>query len=318
MNITTLIPAYKTKYIPELLASLRYQTRPSQRILISDDSPQGAFREVLMSERMKPLTQGLNIDIIEGPRTGAYENVKHLIRQWNGSSELVHLLFDDDVAYPEFYERHLTVHASAPVSCSISRRWTANEAGQPLTGQPAPPGVQREGQRLVTLDNAVVVMSTVAECKNWFGEFSNCVMRADTCDLLFTPQLGGVSYAGLWDLGYFVAASKRAPIGYIQDHLGYFRTGGTGNSSNFFGPFMKGAVLGYAALALGCKRDGTLSPEQASRTFKIIEGALSARYTSQEDMLPFCEILPLMVTAEPGAEEAFVAAWTVFQTNNGF
>ena len=37
MNITTLIPAYKTKYIPELLTSLRYQTRPTQRILISDD-----------------------------------------------------------------------------------------------------------------------------------------------------------------------------------------------------------------------------------------------------------------------------------------
>ena len=318
MNITTLIPAYKTKYIGELLTSLRYQTRPSQRILISDDSPNGAFREVLFSEQMKPLAAGLNIDVIEGPRTGAYENVKHLIQQWNGSSELVHLMLDDDVCYPDFYERHLTVHASAKLSCSISRRWTANEAGQPLVGQPAPLGVSRDGQRLVTLDNGVVVMTTVAECKNWFGEFSNCLMRAETCDLLFKPQLGGVSYAGLWDLGYFVAASMQAPIGYIQDHLGYFRTGGTGNSSNFFGPFMKGAVLGYAALALGCKRAGTLSPEQAHGAFKIIAGALNTRYISQDDMQPFCKILPEMVNAEPGAEERFVAAWTVFQQANGF
>lgn len=318
MNITTLIPAYKTKYVGELLASLRYQTRPSQRILISDDSPNGAFREVLMSERMRPLTQGLPIEIIDGPRSGAYENVKHLIKAWDGSSALVHLLFDDDVCYPEFYERHLTVHASAAVSCSISRRWTASEVGQPLTGQPAPLGVNRDGQRLVTLDNGVVVMSTVAECKNWFGEFSNCVMRADTCDLLCTPQLGGVSYAGLWDLGYFVAASMRAPIGYIQDHLGFFRTGGTGNSANFFGPFMKGAILGYAALALGCKRAGTLSPEQAHAAFQIIAGALNARYISQEDMQPFCKILPEMVNAEAGAEERFIEAWTVFQKANGF
>jgi hypothetical protein len=318
MNITTLIPAYKPKYIPELLSSLRYQTRPSQRILISDDSPNGAFREVLFSERMKPLTAGLNIELIEGPRTGAYENIKHLLQQWNNSSELVHLHLDDDVCYPDFYERHLIVHASAPVSCSISRRWTASESGQPLTGQPAPLGVNRDGQRLVTLDNNVVVMSTVAECKNWFGEFSNCVMRADTCKLLLSPTLGGVSYAGLWDLGYFVAASQQAPIGYIQDHLGYFRTGSTGNSSNFFGPFMKGAVLGYAALALGCKRAGTLSPEQAHAAFKIIAGALNTRYISQEDMQPFCKILPEMVNAEPGAEERFVAAWTVFQQANGF
>ena len=318
MNITTLIPAYKTKYIPELLSSLRYQTRPSQRILISDDSPNGVFREALLSAPMQPLITGLNIEIIEGPRNGAYENVKHLIRQWNGSSELVHMLLDDDVCYPEFYERHLLVHASAKVSCSISRRWTASETGQPLSGQPAPIGVSRDGQRLLTLDNGVVVMSTVAECKNWFGEFSNCVMRADTCELLFSPTLGGVSYAGLWDLGYFVAASQRAPIGYIQDHLGYFRTGGTGNSSNFFGPFMKGAVLGYAALALGCKRAGMMTAEQAGSAFSIIAGALNARYASQADMQPFCKILPAMVAAEPDAEERFMAAWAVFQRANGF
>jgi hypothetical protein len=318
MKITTLVPAYKTKYIPELLCSLRYQTRQPHRIVFSDDSPQGAFRERLLSDALKPLTTGLNIEVIEGPRSGAYENIKHLIRHWAGSSELVHMHLDDDVCYPDFYERHLVVHASAKVSCSISRRWTASETGQPLTGQPAPAAVNQENQRLLTLDNAVVVMSTVAVSKNWFGEFSNCVMRADTCDLLLNPSLGGVSYAGLWDLGYFVAASERAPIGYIQDHLGYFRTGGTGNSSNFFGPFMKGAFVGYAALALGAKRHGMLAADKATLAFRHIGLALNAHYAAQADMQPFCELLPLMGTEAPGAEAGFLDAWGVFQRANGF
>ena len=318
MNITTLIPAYKPKYIVELLSSLRYQTYPSQRILISDDSPRGEFRQELYSERIRPLLTGLNIEFVEGPRNGAYENFVHLVRLWDGSSDLVHLMLDDDVAYPEFYESHMVAHASANLSCSISRRWTANELGWPLTGQPVPAGVKQNSSRILSLDSDVVFMTTVPECKNWFGEFSNTVMRAETCDILLKPELGGVSYAGLWDLGYFLAASMRAPIGYIQDYLGYFRTGGTGNSSNLFGSFWKAAVLGYVALALGAQRVGKLSREQVLACYGIIGPVLNQRYAQQEDMRVFCKLLPEMAASTPRAEDLFLEALTVFHQKNGF
>lgn len=61
MNITTLIPAYKPKYLVELMSSLRNQTRPSQRIIISDDSPNGEFRQAISSEQIRPLLAGLTI-----------------------------------------------------------------------------------------------------------------------------------------------------------------------------------------------------------------------------------------------------------------
>jgi hypothetical protein len=318
MNITTLIPAYKTKYIVELLNSLRYQTQPSQRILISDDSPNGEFRQELNSERIKPLLAGLNIDVIEGPRKGAYENFKHLLRLWNNGSDLVHMMLDDDVAYPEFYERHLVAHASADLSCTISRRWTSAENGWPLAGQPVPGAVANNPSRILSLDADVVFMTTVPECKNWFGEFSNTVMRADTCALLLKPEMGGVSYAGLWDLGYFLAASMLAPIGYIQDHLGYFRTGGTGNSSSLLGPFMKGAVLGYVALGLGGQRVGKLSREQVLKCYGIIASVLNRHYGQEEDMQIFCKILPEMTMSALNSEDQFMEAWAIFRHNNGF
>ena len=62
------------------------------------------------------------------------------------------------------------------------------------------------------LSGDVAFLTTVAETKNWFGEFSNVVFRADSHAVLLAPALGGVSFAGLWDLGGFLAASVRAPI----------------------------------------------------------------------------------------------------------
>jgi hypothetical protein len=318
MIIATLIPAYKPKYLVELISSLRYQTRPTPRIIISDDSPNGDFRHELYSERFRPLLEGLNIEFVEGPRNGAYENFKHLLRVWGGSSDLVHLMLDDDVVYPEFYERHLVAHASGDFSCSISPRWNANEEGILLSGQSPPAAVTANASRILSLDADVVFMTTVAECKNWFGEFSNTVMRADTCELLLKPELSGISYAGLWDLGYFLAASLRSPIAYLQDHLGYFRTGGTGNSSKTFGPFMKAAMLAYSALAMGGQRVGKLSHAQALKCHSVIASVVNQYYSQQDDMRIFCKLLPELALAEPGTEASFLKALTAFHEKNGF
>jgi hypothetical protein len=317
--ITTLIPAYKPQYLPELLNCLRLQTRPSRQIIFSDDSPNGEFRAALFSDAMAPLRAGLDIECHEGPRHGGgYANMLHLLKIWAERSDLFHLMLDDDVVYPEFYERHLIAHASAKLSCSISRRWTANEQGLPLAGQPVPPAVAVHANRIVTLDDGLVFMTTAIECKNWFGEFSNAVFRAATAPALMKPAFGGVSYAGLWDLGAFMAASLRAPIGYLQDHLGFFRTSPAGNSSKFFGPYMKGAHLGYAALVLGGQRIGKYTPAQARGAFALLAQAMAQRYGSQDDMQPFIALLPQMAAGNELAEASFIEIWHAFLKRHDF
>lgn len=321
MDIVTLVPAFKPQYLPELLNSLRLQTRPTRQIIFSDDSPQGEYRAALFSEALAPLRQGLDIECIEGPRRGGYPNIVRLVEVWAQRSPLVHLLLDDDVIYPEFYARHVAAHEASTFSVSISRRWSASETGQPLSGQPVPPAVDRQPHRLLSLDSGVVFMTTAAECRNWFGEFSNAVFRAQTMPILSKPSFEGVSYAGLWDLGAFMAASLMAPVGYLQDHLGYFRTGGQGNSGKFFGPYMKAAHLGYAALGLGGRRLGLYTEAQAQRCFGTIAGALSSRYASQPDMLPFVPLLAAMALGgQPGAaaEAAFVSHWHAYLAGHDF
>lgn len=103
MQITTLIPAYKTKYLAELLTGLLTQTRPSERVIVSDDSPDGSFGALLRDGPLARFASRLPLEIHAGPRAGAYENFKHLVKLWGGQTELVHIHLDDDVIYPDFY-----------------------------------------------------------------------------------------------------------------------------------------------------------------------------------------------------------------------
>jgi hypothetical protein len=322
MDVTTLIPAYKTKYLVDLLTGLRVQTLPVQRIIISDDSPGGEFSAALMSAEMARYRGGLPIEVYSGPRAGAYQNFQHLVKLWGGSSEFVHLLLDDDVLYPDFFERHSAAHAEGDFSCSISARWTSNERGQPIEGMPIPDSVWGDPRRLVPMDAAAMFTSTVPQCQNWLGEFSNCIFRRENAALLLNPQFAGVSYAGLWDLGFFLAASLAAPVAYIQERLGAFRAGG-GNSADLQGKHMKAAHLGYVALALGANRLGQLQLDQVRKCYLGIAAALAERYEHQDDMQPFIPLLRLMsrpptLSEELAqqAEQVFILRWQEFLSHH--
>ncbi|QPF73770.1 glycosyltransferase [Roseateles sp. DAIF2] len=312
MQITTLIPAYKTKYMAELLTGLRTQSRLCDRIIVSDDSPNGEFGELLASPAMARLRGRLPIELVRGPRAGAYENFKHLIRLWGGSTELGHLLLDDDILYPDFFDRHLEAHARGRFGASISARWNANEQGQPIEGMPIPPGVWRAEQRMLALDASAMFASTVPLCQNWFGEFSNCLFRREHAELLFTHEFAGVSYAGLWDLGFFLDVSLREPVAYLQERLGAFRTGGEGHSAQFFGKHMKAAHLGYAALARGAHKLGRLDEAAARQCYQGIALALQQRYAEQPDMVPFAGLLARLAGGDAEAGPLFEAAWGDF------
>ena len=318
MRICTLIPAYKIKYIEPLLLGLQSQTVKPYRIIFSDDSPGGMFAERLLSDELEPLRAGLAIEVISGPRNGAFENFKHLVNVWGRESELFHIFLDDDVIFPDFYERHLVAHLSGDFSCSISRRWESNEAGQPLRGQPVPTAVANSVSRFLSLNADVVFMSTVVECKNWFGEFSNVVFRSDCSEIVLNPVIAGVSYAGLWDLGAFLAASLLRPICHIQDHLGYFRRGPDQNSAQTYSSIMKAAMLAYVALAIGGRRIGKISDEQVTNCSWTILNVLNHWYSTQDDMVNFRTVLPKLALDVKSAEDEFLICWQQFLAKNGY
>jgi len=312
MKIATLVPAYKPKYLIELLTSLRHQTVKPDRVIFSDDSPDQAFVATLNSEPLKSMIADLNVSVVPGPRSGAYNNFLHLMKVWNGETELFHLLLDDDIIYPPFYERHLHAHASGRISCSVSRRWTATETGVPLRDLPVPAIINNNSNRILALDPGVLFATTAAISSNWLGEYSNVVLRADMADIVSDPRIESIAYTGLEDLGAFLAASLRAPVAYINDHLGYFRTSAQQNSADPMGRPMKLAHLAYLALAIAGRRIGQITQTQYESCVAGLCPVIPVRYGNEADMAPFCALMPELAKASPAAEAKFLEAWRAF------
>jgi len=313
MKFTTLVPAYKPKYLVELLTALRHQTVKPARVIFSDDSPNGAFLAALGSDPIRSAISDLNVDVVPGPRSGGYNNFRHLLQLYRRSSpaptELFHLLLDDDIPYPGFYERHLHAHSSATLQCVVSRRWTATESGQPIRDLPVPPAIAELGQTLVALQARVLFGQTVGQSANWLGEFSNTTFRASMAAELDDPSFGAISFAGLEDLGAFLKASLHGPIGYINQHLGYFRTSADQHSARPMGRPMKLAFLAYIALAIASRDLGMLTAAQCAGVLGKVCPIIQHYYGAQADVADLCAVLPRLAVGAVGAEAEFLARW---------
>lgn len=312
MKITTVIPAYKPKYLHELLTALRHQTVRPERIIFSDDSPNQAFRAALQSDPVRSATADLNIEVIEGPHAGAFANCRHLLQAWSGRTPLVHFLLDDDIIYPEFYERHLAVHATGTVDCSVSRRWTSIEPGLPVGRLPVPELISRHQQRALTIGADFLFPTTLPPCNNWLGELSHAVFNHEISGLLDQPRLADISFEGLGDIGFFLSASLRKPIGFLTEALGFFRLNPAQITQQSSSHDFKAGHLAWIALGLAAQRLNKLQPEQASQCFRTMGTVVMHRFSGTADMAPFCELIPALVRGEAGAGERFLGLWQEF------
>ncbi len=310
MKITTLIPAYKEKYLYELLAALIQQTVPPDRVIFSDDSSNQIFMELLSAEPLKSLVAHLNVEVIAGPRKGAYANVCHIIRNFSRDTELVHVLCDDDIIYPQFYERHLHAHNHGVFSSTISGRWTANEVGQPLKkGLSVPDFIKYHPNRNISIDSNIIFSSTVGQSRNWLGEVSNTVYRAEFAEKMLTCELNGISYSGLEDLGSFLEGTLALPLCYINEQLGFMRQNSGQNSTQHFGPPLKLAFLAYIALAIAGKRIDKLTEQMVSDTISIVGSNILWHYRNEIDMAEYCKLMPSLIAGSEGAEDQFLNVW---------
>lgn len=311
MKLTTLIPAYKHKYLVELLTALRFQTVKPDRIIFSDDSPGLVFTQMLGSEPLKSAVADLPIEVVEGPHTGGWSNFLHLLKVWNGGSEFFHFLLDDDQIYPNFYERHFAAHATVDTLCSVSRRWTAQENGQPMRDLPVPTVVATHPHRLLSLTPDVLFSTTAAVSSNWLGEYSNAVFRREFADAVARTRLDGISYIGLEDLGAFLEASLHKPLGYLNEHLGYFRINADQHSAQPMGRAMKMAHLAYLALAIAGERVGHMSADATQRALATLSPLVAQRYGQEADMAEFSALMPALAEGGTAAREQFLAMWAV-------
>lgn len=313
MKVCTLIPAFKPKYLPELLTALCTQTVKPARVIFSDDSPGGVYRTALNAEPMQKMLSQLNVDVVEGPRAGRLANMRNLLDVWGGSTERAHFLFDDDIIYPTFYQRHLGVHQAASIACSISKCWSATESGQPIGALSEPAQIVWDKNRIAMLGASSVFASVVPTVNNWFGELSNAVFDHSLHGIIHDLRLGGNLYVGLEDVGSFLRASLDKPLCFLNEPLGYFRTNPYQNSADVYCKEVKTAFFAWFGIALGGRQLGLLTQAQVLESFRFnTSGSLYARYLKEADMAPFCELVPRMIAGESAAEDLFLDAWNAY------
>ncbi|MET0519960.1 MAG: glycosyltransferase family 2 protein, partial [Burkholderiaceae bacterium] len=106
--------------------------------------------------------------------------------------------------------------------------------------------------------------------------------------------------------------SLLGPIGYINEHLGYFRTSAEQHSANPMGRPLKLAHLAYVALTLAGRRLGQLPAEQAGANLASLCGIIVQRYGREADTAQICATLPALAAGEPAGEAGFLAQWQVY------
>ncbi len=186
------------------------------------------------------------------------------------------------------------------------------ESGLPIRDLPVPAVVDAHGNRMLSLDAKLLFSTTAAVSTNWLGEFSNAVFAADLADMVRDARMDSISYAGLEDLGSFLNASLSAPIGYINDHLGYFRTSTQHNSADIMGRPWKLAHLAYITLAIAGRRLGKVSVEQAATCISALCPIIEKRYMHEADMADLCAVMPSLALGTPDAEKEFLSRWDAF------
>jgi hypothetical protein len=311
VEVTTLIPAFKPQFLPQLVNALKHQSQRPARVIVSDDSPEQVFVASLEGIAGTPLARELNLSVIAGPRRGGLHNVRHLLDVWAGQTELFHILCDDDLIYPDFYRWHIAAQG-AGFQCTVSRRWSTDEAGQPLSMLNEPSEVRGSAQALLGVPAQQLFPAVVANANNWLGEVSNVVMHRDLADLYRDLSLEGIAYNGLEDIGTFLRASTRQPIGLITHFLGMFRQHAGQNTANPLRRQIKLGHMAWIALALAGERAGYLTHEQTQQCIARVAQPTLIKYGAEPDMRELCAATLQLTQNAAGAVESFLTCWARF------
>lgn len=214
--VSIVIPAYNERHFAEAFASARAQTFADLEILVCDDSPGAAIRQVVEGARDARVRYERNAE-----RRGFAGNFTHGFRTARG--RLLKFLNDDDRLAPRCVEILAAVLEANPAArLATSRRRIVDEAGQPMPDEAATLPVSRVSALMRGIDLGDF---TLVNSINVIGEPTTAMFRrADLAlegDSLF--RWGGRDYHCLADLGVWLRLMARGLVFYAASPLSDFR-----------------------------------------------------------------------------------------------
>ena len=285
--IVTLIPAYKTEYLGDLFSGLISQKMKDFKVILSDDSPDGEVTEKIRKGFYGNISEKINLLVVRGPCQGAHKNTQYLIRGWGKIAPFIHIHLDDDIIYPDFYRAHLQLNSLEKFSATASLRWVTDINGQPDQEFPLPEFLYKNNNHITKLTSIELFNSTIPNCTNWIGEFSNMIFNSNIANLYLDLKIADFSYYGLNDIGLILDGSRLAPVGIIRDHLSGFRRHPKQSTAQINSHGIKCGHLAWCALAFASLKEGRISSEIAIQSIKIALNRTKRLYHADKSIQKF-------------------------------
>jgi hypothetical protein len=322
MRIATLIPAFRLNYfVSAFMSAVRQSVKPDL-IIVSDDTPNGEIANFIKSNDWigKLKRQHIQLKVVTGPRkNSSYHNVINLCEVWNNQSDFFHFLFDDDYIFPFFYESHYRLLKENDLMVTVSRRWEGDTHGNVIGGYDIPIFIQNMQYKHMILDPKSLFQSVVPQCDNWLGEFSNSVFHKTSMDALTTAELGGYPCYGLQDTVIFLFLGTRHKLGFINEHLGFFRSHNNQQTGDLNNPEFLAAHLAWIPIAIGSEKLGFISKHDKNKVIEKIRNLVISKYQGSDPNDDVYGLLRQFLNhenkKEPFTEISFLKSWGHFVKN---
>lgn len=319
MRVATLIPAYRLKYFVNALNSALNQTVRPDLIIVSDDTPNAEIAELLDTQNVVKMlsAQDIKLEVIMGPRKKkAYWNWKCLLEAWNSQTDTAHFLFDDDCIFPTFYENHLRIIENNELMASVSRRWRGDKTGTIVGAFNIPDFIKNIDAKQMLIDPKSLFQSVVPQSSNWLGEFSNTLFHKTSLKELRTEDLDGLSFYGLGDIGFFLQIGQQGKLGFINEHLGFFRVHDNQNTGNVDKLDYLAANLAWIPIAVSSEKLGFINQIEKNVAITQILNLIFEIYKSSKycDMIDrhFNKMINPESRSKYFSEEDFLNCWKRF------
>ena len=307
MLFTTLIPVYKSQFLPDIVACLNAQNLQSFTVIFSDDSPTKDLAEV-MHDLQTHEKISFPYKIVQGRNIGPVTNCYDLLDYCDHSTPYIHFLFDDDLIFPDFYQSHADAYQQTQAQACISSRIIVSEDKQPYAAPSLPPFLTASNERVSLLKIADVAHSILPSCNNWLGEMSSATFNGQVMRQTLKGALQNIPYYGLNDLGVFLEILAQHPVAYIYNNLGAFRRNRSQTSQDRHSKVFQSTIISWASLILDAHSKSWLSDAQTQQGLKKAKEMIQATIQANHGYEELASSLASFDQPEI-AKQLFNAAW---------
>lgn len=249
-KVSIIIPSYKAEHFEQCLRSAIGQTYPHTEILVSDNCPTEAIRDICA--RFPDVIYQRNSVIRE-------ENV--LSALFSAKGEYIKPLFDDDLLHPFCVERMVAAIERPDVELVFSASQVVDARNQRVE-------IRRPFEASGSMTGRDLQRSMTLGMRNFVGEFTSILFRRRTLWAIGYQKLFSVGAhdctRGLADVAAYFNLTARGSAFYVDEELSYFRRDATlqSNSNPTANPFFGHCFSDYIDLLPAAHAMGVVSDEE--------------------------------------------------------